>query len=171
MKLFSFVFFTSGEICFLLFSLSPTRMKRGGTCTRLGLALAVALIVAMVALWCGEASAQTSAAAEEEEALRAAEAELAGKSHYEVLGVATDATSDELKRAFHKLSRTLHPDKVRPGAGVAERAAAHARFLRTVEGSFTLRSPTPIPPALAMSADVFSSSSSWCVAPTKRSRR
>jgi DnaJ-domain-containing protein 1 len=98
----------------------------------------VALIVAMVvALWCGEASAQTSTA-EEDEALRAAEAELAGKSHYEVLGVATDATPDELKRAFHKLSRTLHPDKVRPGAGVAERAAAHARFLRTVEGSPSL---------------------------------
>ena len=48
------------------------------------------------------------------------------KDYYEVLGVAADATRDEIRRAYRKLARRYHPD-------VSEEADAEARFKDVAE--------------------------------------
>lgn len=35
-------------------------------------------------------------------------------SHYEVLGLTPSATTEDVRRAYKKLARKFHPDKVRP---------------------------------------------------------
>lgn len=56
------------------------------------------------------------------------------KDYYEVLGVARDASADDIKRAYRKLARKYHPD-------VSKEPEAEARFKEVGEAYETLKDP------------------------------
>lgn len=58
-----------------------------------------------------------------------------GKDYYEILGVARDASTEEIKRAFRRLARETHPD-AKPGDREAE-----ARFREIAEAYEVLSNP------------------------------
>lgn len=56
------------------------------------------------------------------------------KDYYEIMGVARDATQDEIKRAYRKLARKYHPD-------VSKEADAEVRFKEVGEAYEVLKDP------------------------------
>jgi curved DNA-binding protein len=56
------------------------------------------------------------------------------KDYYEVMGVARDATQEEIKRAYRKLARKYHPD-------VSKEPDAEARFKEVGEANEVLKDP------------------------------
>lgn len=56
------------------------------------------------------------------------------KDYYKTMGVAKDATQDEIKRAYRKLARKYHPD-------VSKEADAEARFKEVNEANEVLKDP------------------------------
>ncbi|MCW9079561.1 MAG: DnaJ domain-containing protein, partial [Gammaproteobacteria bacterium] len=56
------------------------------------------------------------------------------KDYYAVMGVARDATQDEIKRAYRKLARKFHPD-------VSKAADAEVRFKELGEAYEVLKDP------------------------------
>ena len=56
------------------------------------------------------------------------------RDYYEIIGVARDATQDDIKRAYRKLARKYHPD-------VSKEADAEARFKEVGEAYEVLKDP------------------------------
>lgn len=56
------------------------------------------------------------------------------KDYYKTMGVARDASQDELKRVYRRLARKFHPD-------VSKEADAEARFKEVQEAYEVLKDP------------------------------
>jgi hypothetical protein len=62
-----------------------------------------------------------------------------GATHYEVLGVARSASTEEVKRAYYAHARRLHPDRFRRDADEETRQRIDAAFARVAQAYDTLR--------------------------------
>jgi DnaJ-domain-containing protein 1 len=62
-----------------------------------------------------------------------------GATHYEVLGVAHSAPTEEVKRAYYSHARRLHPDRFRRDADEETRQRIDAAFARIAQAYDTLR--------------------------------
>src|SRR6185437_15054135 len=58
-------------------------------------------------------------------------------NHYQILGIASDVTPAEIKRAYRKLAKTQHPDAQAP-VGTDEHSAATEEMMRINEAYETL---------------------------------
>ena len=54
------------------------------------------------------------------------------RDYYEVLGVGKNATDEELKKSYHKLSLKYHPDR-QVGKSESEKKDAEAKFKEVAE--------------------------------------
>ncbi len=62
------------------------------------------------------------------------------RTHYEVLGVAPNASADEVRRAFHRFAARYHPDR-HPGLSPSERERLEAWYRRGTEAYRVLLDP------------------------------
>ncbi|KAI6687637.1 hypothetical protein NL676_024465 [Syzygium grande] len=89
------------------------------------------------------ASCATSTAERPRPRAVAAGARSQSSSLYEVLGIRAGATGQEIKSAYRRLARVLHPDVAATSAGATGAAAAAAgrEFMRVHEAYATLSDP------------------------------
>jgi len=59
--------------------------------------------------------------------------------YFEVMGLESSASPADIKRAFHHLSRTYHPDRFFQSTDVTLREHVHAVYKRVTEAYFVLR--------------------------------
>ncbi len=64
---------------------------------------------------------------------------LDGLDYFEVLGLPQAAAPADIKRAFHHLSRTYHPDRFFQSSDMGLRAQVHSVYKRVTEAYFVLR--------------------------------
>jgi curved DNA-binding protein CbpA len=81
------------------------------------------------------------APADPNEGLASLAASLESKNHYEVLGVAVDATAEQIRAAYFKLARQYHPDSY-AGADSGTLAAANKVFSAVTEANRVLSEST-----------------------------
>ena len=68
---------------------------------------------------------------------------MAFKDYHKIMGIKSDATQDEIKRAYRRLARKYHPD-------VSSEPDAETRFKEVGEAYEVLKDQVPEPSALSL---------------------